>query len=381
MAAEHIRLNKFISESGFCSRREADQYIEEGRATINGKTARMGATVKPGDKVAVDGENIKAKKPTDRPIYIALNKPVGITSTTDTKDKNNIIDFVGYPKRIFPIGRLDNDSEGLILLTNNGDIINKILRAGNNHEKEYLVTVDKPVTAEFLKKMSNGVPVFDTVTKKCQVYQQGLKTFRIILTQGLNRQIRRMCEALGYKVSQLKRVRIMNIKLGDMPVGNWRLLTKQEIDGINELVAESSKTEEASYNPYVEEERPVKPARPKAAESKPKSGKGKDEFVNPKSAAFRKKGAGKNAGSEKRVSGPASADKRPVKPTGFNPDKRNFSAGGPKSGKSSGFDPDKKSAAPSGKKPGFKPDFKSEKGGEAKPKSTRPPKNPKGRQR
>ena len=378
MAAEQIRLNKFISDSGFCSRREADQYIEDGRTTINGKTARMGATVKPGDRVAVDGETIKARKPTDRLIYIALNKPVGITSTTDTRDKNNIIDFVGYPKRIFPIGRLDNDSEGLILLTNNGDIINKILRAGNNHEKEYIVTVDKPLTAEFLKKMGSGVPIFDTVTKPCPVYQQGLKTFRIILTQGLNRQIRRMCEHLGYKVTQLKRVRIMNIKLGDMPVGNWRLLTKPEIDGINELVAESSKTEEASYDPYGYSERPVQEAKTRP-ERKAKPGKTKDEFVNPKSAALRKKNTGKQAGAEKRFSKPSS-DKKFGKPAGSNPEKKNFTRTEKPTSKSS-FGAEKRSAATPGKKPGFKQDAASGKASESRPKSTRPPKNPKGRQR
>ncbi|GGK85763.1 23S rRNA pseudouridine(2604) synthase RluF [Rufibacter glacialis] len=241
-----IRLNKFISDSGFCSRREADQYIEEGRVTINNRDARKGATVKPGDKVAVDGEPIKAKKPSDRPIYLAFNKPTGITTTTDSKDKKNIIDFIGFPKRIFPIGRLDNASEGLIFLTNDGDIVNKILRADNNHEKEYVVMVDKPVTEEFIRQMSNGVRLFEGMTKKCFVQQQGHKVFRLVLTQGWNRQIRRMCEALGYKVEKLKRVRIMSVKLDDLPTGHWRYLTLEEIKSINELVAGSSKTEEAS---------------------------------------------------------------------------------------------------------------------------------------
>ncbi|WP_210465743.1 23S rRNA pseudouridine(2604) synthase RluF [Rufibacter roseolus] len=241
-----IRLNKFISDSGFCSRREADNYIDEGRVTINDRTAKKGATVKPGDKVAVDGEAIKTRKPSDRPIYIAFNKPTGVTTTTDTKDKKNIIDFIGYPKRIFPIGRLDNASEGLIFLTNDGDIVNKILRADNNHEKEYVVMVDKPVTDDFIQKMSNGVRLFEGVTKKCFVQQQGHKGFRIILTQGLNRQIRRMCEALGYKVERLKRTRIMTVKLDDLPTGHWRYLTLEEIKSINQLVAESSKTEDAS---------------------------------------------------------------------------------------------------------------------------------------
>ncbi|WP_181306949.1 23S rRNA pseudouridine(2604) synthase RluF [Rufibacter sp. XAAS-G3-1] len=241
-----LRLNKFISDSGFCSRREADQYIEEGRVTINGRNAKKGATVKPGDKVAVDGEAIRSKKPNERPIYIAFNKPTGLTTTTDTKDKKNIIDFIGYPKRIFPIGRLDNASEGLIFLTNDGDIVNKILRADNNHEKEYVVMVDKPVTDEFIRNMSNGVRLFEGVTKKCFVQQQGHKVFRIVLTQGLNRQVRRMCEALGYKVEKLKRVRIMTVKLDDLPTGHWRYLTLEEMKSINQLVSESSKTEDAS---------------------------------------------------------------------------------------------------------------------------------------
>jgi 23S rRNA pseudouridine2604 synthase len=283
------RLNKFISDSGFCSRREADRYIEEGRVTINQKPAKMGATVKAGDKVAVDGEAIKSKKPTDRPIYIAFNKPAGVTTTTDPKDKTNIIDFIGFPKRIFPIGRLDNPTEGLILLTNNGDIINKILRAGNNHDKEYIVTVDKPVTPEFIYKMSNGVRILDTVTKKCLVQQQGKNTFRIILTQGLNRQIRRMCEALDYKVTQLRRIRIMNVKLGDLPVGSWRYLTPEETDTIHRLVADSVKTEEASAYEIDFDEAPAKPKR---TPSKAKTAVGKKNVViNPKSASLRKKGA------------------------------------------------------------------------------------------
>ena len=292
------RLNKFISESGFCSRREADRYIEEQRVTINGKTAKVGATVKAGDKVAVDGETIKPKKPTDKPIYIAFNKPAGVTTTTDPNDKNNIIDFIGFPKRIFPIGRLDNPTEGLILLTNNGDIINKILRAGNKHEKEYIVTVDKPITPEFISKMSNGVRILDTVTQPAFVQQQGKNVFRIILTQGLNRQIRRMCEALDYKVIKLKRIRVMNIKLGNQPVGNWRYLTQEETDTLHQLVSGSVNTEEASFVDFEDV-----PATPKRTANRPKASSGrakgtaarpKEEFLNPKSASLRKKGgAGK----------------------------------------------------------------------------------------
>lgn len=240
-ASELISINKYISSTGFCSRREADKYIEQQRVTINGKTVGLGARVAAGDKVAVDGEPIKLKT-SNKPVYIALNKPVGITSTTDTKDKTNIISFLNYPKRIFPIGRLDKDSDGLIFLTNDGDIVNKILRAENNHEKEYIVTVDKAITPDFIQKMGNGVPVLDTVTQKCFVKQEGSRKFRIILTQGLNRQIRRMCEYLGYEVKKLTRTRIMNVELSNLVPGKWRYLTAAEIATIEQLIATSSKT-------------------------------------------------------------------------------------------------------------------------------------------
>ncbi len=240
-ASELISINKYISSTGFCSRREADKYIEQQRVTINGKTVGLGARVAAGDKVAVDGEAIKLKT-SNKPVYIALNKPVGITSTTDTKDKTNIISFLNYPKRIFPIGRLDKDSDGLIFLTNDGDIVNKILRAENNHEKEYIVMVDKAITPDFIQKMGNGVPVLDTITQKCFVKQEGSRKFRIILTQGLNRQIRRMCEYLGYEVKKLTRIRIMNVELGNLVPGKWRYLTAAEIATIEQLIATSSKT-------------------------------------------------------------------------------------------------------------------------------------------
>lgn len=235
-----ISLNKYISESGFCSRREADKYIEQCRVTINGKDAHKGNRVGEKDIVLVDGEPIRKKKP--QAVYILLNKPKGITCTTDVKDKTNIIDFVNFKSRIFPIGRLDKRSEGLIFLTNDGDIVNKILRAGNNHEKEYIVTVDQPVTMEFINKMRNGVRILGTVTQKCFVKQEGNDRFKIILTQGLNRQIRRMCEVLGYNVVALKRVRIMNITLTGLPPGKWRYFTPAEIDTISQMVANSSKT-------------------------------------------------------------------------------------------------------------------------------------------
>ena len=237
---ESTRINKFLSEAGYCSRRAADKLIEAGRITINGVVPEMGTKVKPGDEVRVNGKLIGANE--EKPVYIAFNKPVGIVCTTDTRvEKNNIIDYINYPSRIFPIGRLDKPSEGLILLTNDGDIVNKILRARNNHDKEYIVTVNRPVTKDFLQKMSAGVPILDTVTKKCVVEKTGVCQFRILLTQGLNRQIRRMCEYLDYRVVELRRVRIMNIKL-DIPLGAWRDLTKKELAELNRLIADSSKT-------------------------------------------------------------------------------------------------------------------------------------------
>ena len=234
-------LNKYISETGFCSRREADKYIEQCRVTINGKDANKGNRVGENDIVLVDGEPIKKKQAA---VYLLLNKPKGITCTTDLKDKTNIIDFVNFKSRIFPIGRLDKRSEGLIFLTNDGDIVNKILRAGNNHEKEYIVTVDKPITIDFINKMRNGVRILGTVTQKCFVKQEGPNRFKIILTQGLNRQIRRMCEALGYNVEALKRIRIMNISVSGLAPGKWRYFTPAEIDIVNKMVANSSKTAE-----------------------------------------------------------------------------------------------------------------------------------------
>lgn len=242
---ETIRLNKFISEKGICSRREADRFIESGRVTVNGKKASMGTKVSQNDEVCLDGKVLNIK---EKPIYIAFNKPVGITCTTDTSIKGNIIDYINFPKRIFPIGRLDKESEGLIFLTNDGDIVNKILRAGNNHDKEYIVTVNKPITSEFISKMSKGVPILDTVTKPCTVKKESKFVFKIILTQGLNRQIRRMCFALGYEVTKLVRVRIMNIHLKNIPMGKWRYLTGEELSTINKLISHSIKTEEASLN-------------------------------------------------------------------------------------------------------------------------------------
>lgn len=224
-----MRLNKFISETGVCSRREADKWIEAGRVTCNGLPAALGTRVQDGDEVRVDGGLIGAKK---QAIYIALNKPAGITCTTEPGIEENIVDFVGYPDRIFPIGRLDKDSEGLILLTNNGDIVNEILRSENNHEKEYIVTVDRPITDLSLKMMASGVKIMGEMTKPCEVSRIDQLSFRMILTQGLNRQIRRMCSALGYKARRLRRVRIMNVRLGTLGSGQWRHLTDRELAGL-----------------------------------------------------------------------------------------------------------------------------------------------------
>jgi 23S rRNA pseudouridine2604 synthase len=234
------RINKYLSEIGYCSRRAADKLILENRVTINGVVPEMGTKISSDDVIRVDGKIVST--PEEKHIYIAFNKPVGIVCTTDIKaEKNNIIDYIKYPKRIFPIGRLDKASEGLILLTSDGDIVNKILRARNNHEKEYLVTVNKEINADFLKKMSNGIPILDVVTRKCEVVQLDRNRFKIILTQGLNRQIRRMCEYLDYKVVKLKRVRIMNIRL-DTPMGKWRYLTDDELIEITALISDSAKT-------------------------------------------------------------------------------------------------------------------------------------------
>lgn len=239
---QSTRINKYLSEVGYCSRRAADKLIEEGKVTINGKVPEMGTKIVPGDEVRVNGQLISDA--TEKPVYIAFNKPVGVVCTTDTKvERNNIVEYINYPKRIFPIGRLDKASEGLIFLTNDGDIVNKILRARNNHEKEYIVTVGRPISPDFVKRMSKGIPILDTVTRECVVEQVSKFSFRIILTQGLNRQIRRMCEFLNYEVVKLKRVRIMNIQL-DTEIGQWRYLTDEEMTGLNELISDSSKTHE-----------------------------------------------------------------------------------------------------------------------------------------
>jgi 23S rRNA pseudouridine2604 synthase len=221
-----LRINKFLSESGVCSRRQADQWVEAGRVAVNGVTAVLGTKVNPDDTVTLDGRALDFKP---ERVYLALNKPIGIECTTDRDVPDNIVDFVGHRERVFPIGRLDKDSEGLILLTNDGDIVNRVLRAEHEHEKEYIVSVDRPLTPEFLAGMARGVPILDTITNPCRVTQAGRNTFRIVLTQGLNRQIRRMCEYYDYTVRRLQRVRIMHIQLGNLPVGTWRNLTAEEV--------------------------------------------------------------------------------------------------------------------------------------------------------
>lgn len=239
-----VRVNKFLSEAGYCSRREADKLIEQGRVTINGQIPEMGTKVLPTDEVRVNGKLINEKKTSDK-IYLLFNKPIGIECTTNQSVKGNIVDYINYPERIFPVGRLDKDSEGLIIMTNDGDIVNKILRARNNHEKEYIATVNKPITDRFLTRMGNGVPILDTITKKCRVEPISQYSFRIFLTQGLNRQIRRMCEYFDYTVVALKRIRIMNLSL-DVPLGKYREITKEEMNTLNLLIGESTKTEEGS---------------------------------------------------------------------------------------------------------------------------------------
>jgi 23S rRNA pseudouridine2604 synthase len=289
------RLNKFISESGLCSRREADRFVENGNVTINGRKAQIGDQVYAGDRVTVNGNKLEPKK-NEKLVFIALNKPVGVTSTTEVGVQDNIVRFVNHPERIFPIGRLDKDSQGLIFLTNDGDVVNKILRAGNKHEKEYLVTVNKPLTDEVIKGMASGVPMLGVVTKKCKVVQEGPTVFRVTLIQGLNRQIRRMCEHFGYDVKKLERVRIMSIGLNKLPVGDWRDLSTNELDTIYGMIEDSSDVDEKKQKSTK-----TKPAnKPKLTGNKspeqPKAGHNQDMRKNkggksnsPKKGGFKPK--------------------------------------------------------------------------------------------
>lgn len=303
---EPRRLNKFISDSGYCSRREADKLIEQGRVTVNGKQPEVGTKVTTRDKVRVDGNLLEVDAV--EPVYLLLNKPPGIETTTDTSQKDNIISFTNYPERIFPVGRLDKDSEGLIILTNNGDIVNKILRAGNNHEKEYIVTVDKPINQSFVERMSNGVPILGVNTRKCFVEQLGATKFRIILTQGMNRQIRRMCEALGYEVQTLQRTRIMHLSLAKIPLGQWRNMTEAEVAEMMRLVERSSKTAE---EPIVKKTSsgvaPSKPksSKPRSSSSTTRPGKQSSSPRSGKSAAASKPGKSKSSGSARGARGAA----------------------------------------------------------------------------
>ncbi|SCP97304.1 23S rRNA pseudouridine(2604) synthase RluF [Anaerobium acetethylicum] len=316
---ETVRLNKYLSDAGFCSRREADRLIEEGKVLVDGRKAEMGEQVSPSQQISVDG---KLVEPEEKMILIAVNKPVGIVCTTDKREPDNIVDFIGFKQRIYPVGRLDKESEGLLLMTNNGDIVNKMMRSGNMHEKEYLVTVNKVVTSDFIKNMSSGVPILDTITRECEIEATGKYTFRIVLTQGLNRQIRRMCEYLGYRVTRLQRIRIMNIRLGKLQVGGYRNVTDAELKVLNSLMENSSNT---TVIPAAGGKRPEsqKYESRKPASGKPKSGKhesGKPESWKPASQkpesqkpesqkpAFQKPASGKPASGK-----PASQKTTPYK--------------------------------------------------------------------
>lgn len=336
--SDSIRLNKYISESGLCSRRAADRYIEQGNVFINGRKAKVGDKVLFGDIITVNGQTIEPKE-VENSVLIAYNKPIGITSTTEAGVKSNMIDHVNHSERVFPIGRLDKDSQGLIFLTNNGDLVNKILRAGNNHEKEYVVTVNKPLTATFLAGMAKGVPVLGVMTKKCKVTQESTFVFKIVLIQGLNRQIRRMCEHFGFEVTKLERVRIMNISVKGIPVGEWRELTPSEQTDIFNMVAKSSS--EADHTPKRVTKKPkaraeeedlmanvtpgrtsARPAAPKGKrpvkkgpasmtrEERPAGGKGKS--FAPKPAAGSSRSTTSNSTDWNKGNGPS---KRPTRPS------------------------------------------------------------------
>lgn len=309
------RLNKYISESGICSRRDADRFIEQGNVFINGKRAQVGDQVAAGDTVRVNGQIIEPQDAEDF-VLIALNKPVGIVSTTESTERDNIVDFVGHSIRIFPIGRLDKDSQGLIFLTNNGDLVNKVLRAGNHHEKEYIVTVNKTVTDAFIDGMSNGVPILGTMTKKCQVSKEGNNAFRITLVQGLNRQIRRMAEHFGYEVIKLERVRIMHIDLKGLPVGEWRDFTPKEIDILSKAIEDSSSESSKA---------PKKTNKPKRSSGASRSTGSKPPTENGKRSPG-KSSNGKPAGEGRQK---PSSGKRPASNGGRSPKPSRPAKGGP----------------------------------------------------
>ena len=331
--ASSTRLNKYISESGICSRRDADRFIEQGNVFINGKRAKVGDQVMAGDTVRVNGQLIEPQDADDF-VFIALNKPVGIVSTTESSERNNIVDFVSHGVRIFPIGRLDKDSQGLIFLTNNGDLVNKVLRAGNNHEKEYLVTVNKPITDDFIQGLAGGVPILGTMTKKCPVKKVAANVFNITLVQGLNRQIRRMCEHFGYEVMKLERTRIMNVNLKGLPVGEWRDLTQKELAVLLKAVEDSSSESSAPAKKSRNAPRKNNPSKNNPAKTsgdgrKPKAPRGNTKHPRPDD----RKPSGSSKGKDKRPFGdskkPAGNGKFPSggKPNGGKPSGRGKPAG------------------------------------------------------
>lgn len=316
------RLNKYISESGICSRRDADRFIEQGNVYVNGKRAQVGAQVVAGDTVKVNGQLIEPREADDF-IFIALNKPVGIVSTTESSEKNNIVDFVGHSDRIFPIGRLDKDSQGLIFLTSNGDLVNKVLRAGNNHEKDYVVTVNKPITDSFIEGLAGGVPILGRMTKKCPVTKVAPTVFNITLVQGLNRQIRRMCEHFGYEVVKLERTRIMNVSLKGIPVGDWRDLTPKELSVLLKSVEDSSSEDNTAAKKSRKSPRrkPRTDTSSKSKESSKPAGAAKHNTKHPKDGARKPAGSkGKRPFGDNKKSGgngkPAAHGKRPSKGRG-----------------------------------------------------------------
>ena len=316
------RLNKYISESGICSRRDADRFIEQGNVYVNGKRAQVGAQVVAGDTVKVNGQLIEPREADDF-IFIALNKPVGIVSTTESSEKNNIVDFVGHSDRIFPIGRLDKDSQGLIFLTSNGDLVNKVLRAGNNHEKDYVVTVNKPITDSFIEGLAGGVPILGRMTKKCPVTKVSPTVFNITLVQGLNRQIRRMCEHFGYEVVKLERTRIMNVSLKGIPVGDWRDLTPKELSVLLKSVEDSSSEDNTAAKKSRKSPRrkPRTDTSSKSKESSKPAGAAKHNAKHPKDGARKPAGSkGKRPFGDNKKSGgngkPAANGKRPARGRG-----------------------------------------------------------------
>lgn len=299
-----MRLNKFISESGLCSRREADRFIEQGKVLINGRRANVGDQVNVNDRVQVNGNDLEPRQ-AENDIFIALNKPVGITSTTEEDVRDNIVKYVNHSKRIFPIGRLDKDSQGLIFLTNNGDLVNKILRAGNNHEKEYIVTVNKNLTTEVIEGMTNGVPMLGVTTKKCKVIQESPTKFRIILIQGLNRQIRRMCEHFGYEVTKLERIRIMSITLKGLPTGDWRDLTETEVKTIYKMIEDSSSSGLKKSDISLQ-----KNNKPKAPVNNSSHSNGSRKFKSGNSSGNRFAKPGNNPDKRKRTTGKNTSNSR-----------------------------------------------------------------------